>query len=153
MKKTDVKVKLIHRKEHKAINLPEYKTSGSAGLDLRSYSKSSLYVSPGDRIKVPTGICIELTDPYLAGFVFPRSGLGHNNGIILSNCVGVVDSDYRGELIVSINNTGNNEFCIEPGDRIAQLVIMPIAKVQLLITDDIGDTDRGNAGFGSTGIQ
>ncbi len=133
------------------IPLPEYATAGSAGMDLRACTESSLTLKPGDTELIPTGIAIHIADPGYAATILPRSGLGHKHGIVLGNLVGLIDSDYQGQLFVSCWNRGNTEFTIEVGDRIAQLVILPVAQVEFETVTEFTDSDRGEGGFGSSG--
>lgn len=130
---------------------PAYATSGSAGLDLRACVDAPLVLAPGHTVLVPTGIAIHLADPGLAAMILPRSGLGHKHGIVLGNLVGLIDSDYQGELMVSVWNRGHAGFTINPLDRIAQLVIVPVLQVGFNIVDDFDASHRGEGGFGSTG--
>jgi dUTP pyrophosphatase len=133
--------------------LPAYATGGSAGLDLRAMVKETTVIEPGQTILLPTGLAIYIEDPGYAGMILPRSGLGHKHGIVLGNLVGLIDSDYQGELMVSCWNRGQQTFTIEPGDRIAQLVIVPVLQVQLEKVQDFEQTDRGAGGFGHSGRQ
>ncbi len=130
---------------------PHYATPGSAGLDLRACVTAPLHVEPGQTTLVPTGMAIHLADPGLAAMILPRSGLGHKHGIVLGNLVGLIDSDYQGELMVSVWNRGHAGFTINPLDRIAQLVIVPVLQVGFNIVDDFDASHRGDGGFGSTG--
>jgi dUTP pyrophosphatase len=130
---------------------PRYSTSGSAGLDLRACLPKALTLAPGDTRLVASGIAIHLGDPGLAALVLPRSGLGHKHGIVLGNLVGLIDSDYQGEIMVSVWNRGREAFTIQPMERIAQLVIVPVLQVGLNIVEDFAVSERGAGGFGSTG--
>ncbi|MBF1163574.1 dUTP diphosphatase [Dechloromonas agitata] len=130
---------------------PHYATPGSAGLDLRACVTAPLHVEPGQTTLVPTGMAIHLADPGLAAMILPRSGLGHKHGIVLGNLVGLIDSDYQGELMVSVWNRSQTAFTINPLDRIAQLVIVPVLQVGFNIVDDFDASHRGDGGFGSTG--
>ena len=130
---------------------PHYATPGSAGLDLRACVAETLTIAPGQTILVPTGMAIHLADPGLAAMILPRSGLGHKHGIVLGNLVGLIDSDYQGELMVSMWNRGQTTFTLNPLDRIAQLVIVPVLQVGFNIVDSFEASDRGEGGFGSTG--
>ena len=130
---------------------PEYATPGSAGLDLRACIDAPLHVSPGQTTLVPTGMAIHLADPGLAAMILPRSGLGHKHGIVLGNLVGLIDSDYQGELMVSVWNRSSVAFTLNPLDRIAQLIIVPVLQVGFNIVDDFDASHRGEGGFGSTG--
>jgi dUTP pyrophosphatase len=134
-----------------AEQMPAYATPGAAGLDLRACIDTALSVVPGSTHLVPTGIAIHLADPGLAAMILPRSGLGHKHGIVLGNLVGLIDSDYQGQLFVSIWNRGENTFVIQPLDRIAQLVVVPVVQVGFRVVEEFGASDRGSGGFGSTG--
>ncbi len=131
--------------------LPHYATPGAAGLDLRACLDASLTLAPGDSQLVPSGIAIHLGDPGLAAVVLPRSGLGAKHGIVLGNLVGLIDSDYQGQIFVSVWNRGRERFTIEPLERIAQLVVVPVVQVALEVVDTFTESDRGAGGFGSTG--
>ena len=130
---------------------PHYATPGSAGLDLRACLEAPLQLPPGGTALVPTGMAIHLADPGLAAMILPRSGLGHKYGIVLGNLVGLIDSDYQGELMVSVWNRGKETFTLNPLDRIAQLVVVPVLQVGFNIVDEFGASERGEGGFGSTG--
>ncbi|WP_198314638.1 dUTP diphosphatase [Chitinibacter sp. FCG-7] len=132
-------------------NLPAYATPGAAGLDLRACLDAPIELAPGATTLVPTGMAIHLEDPTLAAMILPRSGLGHKHGIVLGNLVGLIDSDYQGQLFVSVWNRGNASFTIQPLERIAQLVIVPVVQVAFNIVDEFAESDRGEGGFGSTG--
>ncbi|MCD4501881.1 dUTP diphosphatase [Chromobacterium vaccinii] len=132
-------------------NLPAYATSGSAGLDLRAATEETMTIQPGETKLIPTGIAIHLNDPGLAAMLLPRSGLGHKHGIVLGNLVGLIDSDYQGQMFVSVWNRGQEPFRLEPMERIAQMVIVPVVQVGFNIVDDFDVSDRGAGGFGSTG--
>ena len=131
--------------------LPTRGSAGAAGLDLYACLPAPVAVEPRKLYKIPTGIAVALPDPNTVALIFARSGLGVNHGISLPNAVGVVDSDYRGEIIVGIGNTSDETYVIQPGERIAQLVVMPVFETVLEETEDLGDTERGNGAFGSTG--
>ena len=131
--------------------MPAYATAGSAGLDLRAMLDEPLTLQPGETKLIKTGLAIHLADPGYAALILPRSGLGHKHGIVLGNLVGLIDSDYQGELMVSTWNRGQEVFTIEPMERIAQLVIVPVVQMQINIVDDFEASDRGAGGFGSTG--
>lgn len=145
--KVDVKI-LDPRVKDK---MPAYATMGSAGLDLRAMLDEPLTLNPGETRLIKTGLAIHLADPGYAALILPRSGLGHKHGIVLGNLVGLIDSDYQGELMVSTWNRGQEAFTIEPMERIAQLVIVPVVQMQMNIVDDFEASDRGAGGFGSTG--
>lgn len=131
--------------------MPSYATQGSAGLDLRAMLTEPLTLQPGETRLLPTGLAIHVADPGLAALILPRSGLGHKHGIVLGNLVGLIDSDYQGELMVSCWNRGQAAFTLEPGERIAQLVLVPVLQAQLEIVDSFDDSQRGAGGFGHTG--
>ncbi|MBY8606449.1 dUTP diphosphatase [Burkholderia arboris] len=131
--------------------LPAYATTGSAGLDLRACLDAPVTLQPGETTLVPTGLAIHLADPGYAALILPRSGLGHKHGIVLGNLVGLIDSDYQGQLMVSTWNRGQTEFVLNPLERLAQLVIVPVVQAQFNIVDDFAESDRGEGGFGSTG--
>jgi dUTP pyrophosphatase len=134
-----------------AAHLPAYATPGSAGLDLRACIDAPLRLAPGDAALVPTGLAIHIGDPGLAAMLLPRSGLGHKHGIVLGNLVGLIDSDYQGPLMVSCWNRGREAFTIEPFERIAQMVIVPVVQASFRRVDDFESSSRGEGGFGSTG--
>ena len=133
--------------------LPEYATPGSAGLDLRACIDAPLVIKPGETVLVPSGIAIHLDDSRYAAMVLPRSGLGPKHGIVLGNLVGWSDSDYQGQISVSLWNRGQNEFTVQPMDRIAQMIVVPVLQVQFNVVSDFTASSRGAGGFGSTGKQ
>ena len=147
MHKLDVKILDPRLRE----NLPQYATAGAAGLDLRACIDAPIELKPGATELVPSGIAIHLTDPGLAAMVLPRSGLGHKHGIVLGNLVGLIDSDYQGQIFVSLWNRGGSAFTLNPMERIAQLVVVPVRQVELNVVDDFSASERGAGGFGSTG--
>jgi dUTP pyrophosphatase len=147
MKKLDVKILDPRMREQ----LPHYATGGSAGLDLRACLDKPLTLAPGQTELIPTGIAIHLADAGLAAVILPRSGLGHKHGIVLGNLVGLIDSDYQGQIFVSTWNRGNAAFVINPMERLAQLVVVPVVQVELNVVDDFAESSRGAGGFGSTG--
>lgn len=134
-----------------ADKLPAYATEGSAGLDLRACVDAPIEVAVGQTVLVPTGIAIHLANPQLAAMILPRSGLGHKHGIVLGNLVGLIDSDYQGELMVSVWNRGQENFVIQPFERIAQMVIVPVVQVGFEMVNEFSASERGTGGFGSTG--
>jgi dUTP pyrophosphatase len=148
MKKIDVKVLDLRIKDQ----LPHYATPGSAGLDLRACIDSALTLKPGQAELIPSGIAIHLDDPGLAAIILPRSGLGHKHGIVLGNLVGLIDSDYQGQIFVSVWNRGQKDFVLNPMERIAQLVVVPVVQVGFNIVSEFAESPRGGGGFGSTGI-
>lgn len=131
--------------------LPAYATTGSAGLDLRACLDEPLTLQPGETALVPTGLAIHVGDPGYAALILPRSGLGHKHGIVLGNLVGLIDSDYQGQLMISTWNRGQTTFTLNPMERLAQLVIVPVVQAEFNIVDDFEESDRGAGGFGSTG--
>ncbi len=147
MKKIDIKILDTRLKDQ----LPAYATPGSAGMDLRACIDQSMTVKPGDTCLIPAGIAVHLADPGLAALVLPRSGLGHKHGIVLGNLVGLIDSDYQGQILVSCWNRGQTTFELNPLERIAQLVIVPIIQVKFNIVENFDLSHRGEDGFGSTG--
>ena len=146
-------VKLLDKRLGNGIPLPHYGTDGSAGLDLRACLEESLILNPGETKLIPTGMSIYIEDTGLAAMILPRSGLGHKHGIVLGNLVGLIDSDYQGELMVSCWNRGDKPFTMEIGERIAQLIIVPVVQAEFDLVDDFVATDRGTGGFGSTGTK
>lgn len=148
-----IKLKILDTRIGSDFPLPTYATSGSAGIDLRACVDSSTQVSPGETVLIPTGISIFIEDPKLAAVILPRSGLGHKHGIVLGNLVGLIDSDYQGPLMVSLWNRGSEAFKFEPGERIAQLVFVPVVQADFDIVTDFESSERGEGGFGHTGKQ
>ena len=149
----EVKVKLIRSIEGQADIIPSYATQGSAGMDLRACIDAPIIIEAGEIVKIPTGIAIQIPDRYVGGFVFPRSGLSSKHGISLINCVGVIDSDYIGEIICPVVNHSDKQFIVNPSDRIAQLVFMPVCNAAMVEVDELQETERGSGGFGSTGLK
>jgi dUTP pyrophosphatase len=146
-----IQVRILDERLGSLWPLPSYATSGSAGLDLRACVPSALVLEPGRAELIPTGLSIYIADPGLAAVLLPRSGLGHKHGVVLGNLVGLIDSDYQGPLMVSAWNRGAQPFTIEPGERIAQMVIVPVVQVGLDVVDEFVATERGEGGFGSSG--
>jgi dUTP pyrophosphatase len=146
-----LRVKILDRRIGAEFPLPAYATSGSAGLDLRACLDAPLTLEPGKAELIPTGIAIHLEDQGLAAVVLPRSGLGHKHGLVLGNLVGLIDSDYQGQLMVSCWNRAREPFTIRPGDRIAQLVVVPVVQVALEVVESFEDSARGAGGFGHSG--
>jgi len=144
-----LQVKIID--ERMRSQLPQYATSGSAGLDLRACLDQAIDIAPGQTVLVPTGIAIYINDPQYCAMILPRSGLGHKHGIVLGNLVGLIDSDYQGQLMVSTWNRGSSSFKLEPMERLAQLVIVPVLQIEWSIVDEFDSSSRGEGGFGSTG--
>jgi len=148
-----VELKILDERIGKEIPLPQRGTAGSAGVDLRACLDRPLTLEPGDCRLIPTGIAIHLADPGLAAVILPRSGLGHKHGIVLGNLVGLIDSDYQGELMISCWNRGREPFAIEPGERIAQLVVVPVVQAEFEIVERFAESERGAGGFGHTGTK
>lgn len=146
-----LQLKILDPRIGTEIPLPEYATNGSAGMDLRACIDGSIHLKPGETELIPTGIAIHISNPGYAATILPRSGLGHKHGIVLGNLVGLIDSDYQGQLFVSCWNRGNTEFTIDCGDRIAQLVILPVAQVDFETVEEFSDSERGEGGFGHSG--
>jgi dUTP pyrophosphatase len=147
MKNIDLKILDPRMKDQ----LPAYGTPGSAGLDLRACIDEAITIQPGETVLIPTGLAIHIGDPGYAAMILPRSGMGHKNGIVLGNLVGLIDSDYQGQLMVSTWNRGQNAFTLNPMERLAQLIIVPVLQVGFNIVEEFGDSERGEGGFGSTG--
>jgi dUTP pyrophosphatase len=147
-----LQVKILNSRIGDDIPLPSYSTPGSAGMDLRACLDESLNLAPAETSLIPTGIAIFVADPGYAALILPRSGLGHKHGIVLGNLVGLIDSDYQGELMISAWNRGASNFTIEPGDRIAQLVVVPVQQVEFSVVSEFLSSDRGTGGFGSSGL-
>ena len=149
--KRPLQVRILDPRVGREFPLPQYATAGSAGLDLRACLDAPLLLEPGQTHLVPTGLAIHLADPGLAAVLLPRSGLGHKHGIVLGNLVGLIDSDYQGELMVSVWNRGQETFTLNPLERIAQLVVVPVLQVGFNVVEDFDASARGEGGFGSTG--
>ena len=146
-----LQIKILNDKVGTEFALPEYGTPGSAGLDLRACLEQATAIMPGETVLIPTGLAIYIEDPGVAALILPRSGLGHKHGIVLGNLVGLIDSDYQGELKISCWNRGQKKFLVEPGDRIAQLLLIPVLHPQFEVVDDFKQSERGSGGFGHTG--
>jgi deoxyuridine 5'-triphosphate nucleotidohydrolase len=146
-----IKLRILDPRIGREYPLPQHATSGSAGMDLRACIDAPLLLAPGSAELIPTGISIYIADPGLAAVLLPRSGLGHKNGIVLGNLVGLIDSDYQGPLMVSVWNRGAAPFTVNPGDRIAQMVFVPVVQVAFEVVEDFSATARGTGGFGSSG--
>jgi dUTP diphosphatase len=146
-----LKVRILDARIGKEFPLPAYATGGSAGLDLRACLGAPLVLEAGRAELIPTGLAIYVEDPGLAAVILPRSGLGHKHGIVLGNLVGLIDSDYQGQLMVSVWNRGSGAFTIQPGERIAQMVVVPVVQVELQVVEDFATTTRGAGGFGHSG--
>ena len=148
-----VQVKLLDPRVGKEWPLPTYATAGSAGLDLRACLDDAIEIEPGQTVLVKTGMAIYIQDTQFAGMILPRSGLGHKHGIVLGNLVGLIDSDYQGELMISVWNRGQTTFRLEPGERLVQYVLVPVVQAEFEQVEDFVATDRGAGGFGHTGKQ
>ena len=146
-----LQIKLLDERLGQSIPLPDYATAGSAGLDLRACVPEAMTLAPGDTELIPTGMAIWVRDPGHAAMLLPRSGLGHKHGIVLGNLVGLIDSDYQGQLMVSCWNRGSEPFTIEVGERIAQMVLVPVSQPEFEIVEEFTRSDRGDGGFGHTG--
>ena len=146
-----IELKILNSRVGNELPLPKHATAGSAGLDLRACLDAPLELAPGETKLIPTGIAIHIADPQLAAVIIPRSGLGHKHGIVLGNLVGLIDSDYQGELMISCWNRGGASFRIEPGERVAQLVVVPVVQVEFDVVESFAASDRGSGGFGHTG--
>ena len=148
-----IEVKLLDPRFGDEWPLPAYATEASAGLDLRAALEAPLVLGPGETALLPSGIAIHLADPHLCAVVLPRSGLGHRHGIVLGNGTGLIDADYQGPLLISVWNRSADSFTLQPGDRVAQLVVLPITRVSLQVVDTFADSARGEGGFGHTGVR
>lgn len=148
---TKIQLKILDPRLGDTIQLPAYATPGSAGLDLRACLEAAVTLNPGDSLLIPTGLAVHIADPGLAAVLLPRSGLGHKHGIVLGNLVGLIDSDYQGQVLVSCWNRGTAPFTIEIGERIAQMVFVPVAQVEFEQVDEFTASERGHGGFGHSG--
>ncbi|GMR06185.1 MAG: dUTP diphosphatase [Gammaproteobacteria bacterium] len=148
-----IQLKILNSKIGNELPLPEHATEGSAGVDLRACLDQPLTVKPGETHLIGTGIAIHVADPGFAAMLLPRSGLGHKHGIVLGNLVGLIDSDYQGELKVSCWNRGDTEFTVKPGERICQMIIVPVVQAEYEIVEEFDESDRGAGGFGHTGTH
>lgn len=146
-----IQLKILNPKMGTEFPLPEYATEGSAGLDLRACLATPLQLAPGEAQLIPTGLAIYMADPHMAAIILPRSGLGHKHGIVLGNLTGLIDSDYQGELLISCWNRSSDHFTVQPGERIAQLVFVPVIKAEFETVNEFTATERGAGGFGHTG--
>jgi dUTP pyrophosphatase len=149
----EIELKILDPRIGESIPLPQAATPGSAGMDLRAALHDSLTLAPGDTALVPSGIAIHIADPGWCGLIVPRSGLGHKHGLVMGNLVGVIDADYQGPVMISCWNRGTQSYTIEPGDRIAQLLLMPVTQARLNLVSEFAPSQRGVGGFGSTGNQ
>jgi len=151
MSKPKIQLKILDARVGRDFPLPSYATDGSAGMDLRACLDEHLRIAPGETHLIPTGLALHIADPKLAAVILPRSGLGHKHGIVLGNLVGLIDSDYQGQLLVSCWNRGQTQFVIEPGDRIAQLVLVPVVQADFEVVTEFTASPRGAGGFGHSG--
>ncbi|WP_076415164.1 dUTP diphosphatase [Shewanella sp. UCD-KL12] len=151
--KTPVEVKILDSRIGSEYPLPAYATPGSAGMDLRAMIDTTMVIEPGQTVLIPTGISIHVADPGLAAVILPRSGLGHKHGIVLGNLVGLIDSDYQGPLMVSCWNRSEQSFTLEIGDRLAQLVFVPVVQAEFKLVDEFDNSTRGEGGFGHSGTK
>ncbi len=147
----ELKIKALSPKLGKEIPFPAYATGGSAGMDLRACIDAPVTIPAGERGMIPTGLAIALPGSEWVALVYARSGLAIKHGLAPANCVGVIDSDYRGEIVVGLRNAGREDYTVEPGERVAQLLIMPVTQARITVVDELDETDRGAGGFGSTG--
>jgi dUTP pyrophosphatase len=147
----NIQLKILDSRIGREYPLPDYATDGSAGMDLRACLEQTLNLQPGQTELLPTGIAIHISDPGLAAVLLPRSGLGHKHGIVLGNLVGLIDSDYQGQLYVSCWNRGSEPFTVEPGERIAQMIFVPVIRAGFEVVEEFADSNRGAGGFGHTG--
>ena len=148
-----IELKILDSRLGDSIPLPHYATDGSAGLDMRACIDKPLTVNPGETHLVPTGLAIHIADPALAAVLLPRSGLGHKHGLVLGNLTGLIDSDYQGQVFISCWNRGATAYEIDPGERIAQMVFVPVEQVKFQVVTEFGDSERGDGGFGHTGTR
>ena len=146
-----IELKILDPRVGDSIPLPHYATDGSAGLDMRACIDEPITVAPGETVLVPTGIAIHVADPSLAAVLLPRSGLGHKHGIVLGNLTGLIDSDYQGQVFISCWNRGSGSYDVQPGERIAQMVFVPVEQVEFRVVKEFDESDRGSGGFGHSG--
>ncbi|HJR15012.1 MAG TPA: dUTP diphosphatase [Rhodanobacteraceae bacterium] len=149
---TSVELKRLDPRLGDSIPLPSYATDGSAAMDLRAAPESAVTLNPGKSALIPTGLAIHIADPDWCALILPRSGLGHKHGLVLGNLTGLIDADYQGPLMISCWNRGGEPFTIQPGDRVAQLLVMPVARVAWRVVEEFAPSERGAGGFGSTGV-
>ena len=151
--KTNIQRKILDPRLGTEFEMPDYATAGSAGMDLRACVEQDTSIEPGETVLIPTGMSIYVADPSLAAVLLPRSGLGHKHGIVLGNLTGLIDSDYQGPLMVSLWNRSDSSFTVQAGDRIAQMIIVPIVQAQFEIVEEFVESDRASGGFGHTGVK
>ena len=152
MQKT-IQLKIMDKRLGAEFPLPKYETQGAAGLDLRACIDAPKEITPHETILIPTGLAIYISDPAFAATILPRSGLGHKHGLVLGNSVGLIDSDYQGQLMISCFNRGKAAYTVKPGERIAQLVVLPVVRADFALVDEFTESERGVGGFGSTGVK
>ena len=152
MQKT-IQLKIMDKRLGAEFPLPKYETQGAAGLDLRACIDAPIKILPHETILIPTGLAIYISDPAFAATILPRSGLGHKHGLVLGNSVGLIDSDYQGQLMISCFNRGKAAYTVKPGERIAQLVVLPVVRADFALVDEFTESERGVGGFGSTGVK
>lgn len=148
-----IELKILDPRVGDTIPLPHYATDGSAGLDMRACIDEAVNVSPGETVLIPTGLAIHVADPSLAAVLLPRSGLGHKHGLVLGNLTGLIDSDYQGQVFISCWNRGANAYEVQPAERIAQMVFVPVEQVEFKVVEEFAATDRGDGGFGHSGTR
>ena len=148
-----IQLKILDDRIGDSIALPHYATDGSAGLDMRACIDAALTVAPGETVLIPTGLAIHIADPTLAAVLLPRSGLGHKHGLVLGNLTGLIDSDYQGQVFISCWNRSETGYEIQPGERIAQMVFVPVEQVRFDVVDEFGESGRGEGGFGHSGVD
>ncbi len=153
MSGTSIQLKILDPRLDEEFALPDYATKGSAGVDLRACVDESVHLAPGETELIPSGIAIHIEDPTLAAVILPRSGLGHKHGIVLGNLVGLIDSDYQGQIFISVWNRGHETFVIEPGERLAQMVFVPVVQANFEVVREFTESQRGTGGFGHTGQE
>lgn len=146
-----IELKILDPRVGDSVPLPHYATEGSAGLDMRACIDAAITVAPGETTLIPTGLAIHIGDPALAAVLLPRSGLGHKHGLVLGNLTGLIDSDYQGQVFISCWNRGQSSYVIEPGERIAQMIFVPVEQVRFAVVDEFNDSERGSGGFGHSG--
>jgi len=146
-----IELKVLDPRIGDSIPLPHYATDGSAGLDMRACIDDAITVQPGETTLIPTGIAIHISDPALAAVLLPRSGLGHKHGLVLGNLTGLIDSDYQGQVFISCWNRGSTSYTVQSGERIAQMVFVPVEQVKFSVVEEFDDSDRGSGGFGHSG--
>lgn len=152
-KRNKIQIRILDERIGNEFPLPDYATDGSAGMDLRACLDEHLHIPPGEAHLVPSGIAVHIADPEIAAVLLPRSGLGHKHGVVLGNLVGLIDSDYQGQVMISIWNRSQHKVVIEPGDRVAQMVFVPIKRVDFELVEEFTRSERNDGGFGHTGVH